>query len=93
MLQEQGCRYWGIEFPHSPRFRGEIHNGGEKGSLNVVKVKTKKDCQNVCLFSSLPIMAGLYDIQGKSGIYYEILIHKMDGIIAIGIQQLSNSLP
>lgn len=84
-LEEQGCRYWGIEYPRSPRFKGEIHNGDKKeSSLNVVKVKAKKDCQDVCLFSTLPIMAGLYDIQGKSGIYYEVLIHKMNGIIAIG---------
>ncbi len=84
-VEEQGCRYWGIESPRSPRFKGAIHNGDKKGSLNVVTVKTKKDCQDICLFSSLPIMAGLYDIQGKSGIYYEVLVHKMNGIIAIGI--------
>lgn len=94
-LEKEGCRYWGIEHPRSHRFKGEIHNSNadnkDKGStLNVVKVKTKKACQDVCLFSTLPILAGLYDIQGKSGIYYEILIHKMNGIIAIGIDKLSS---
>ena len=29
-------------------------------------------------------MAGLYDIHGKTGVYFEILIRKMEGIIAIG---------
>lgn len=29
-------------------------------------------------------MTGLYDIQGKSGVYYEILVNKM-GVIAIGL--------
>ena len=42
-------------------------------------------CKDVCLLSDLPMMAGLYDVQGKIGVYYEILIHRMDGIIAIGM--------
>jgi len=29
-------------------------------------------------------MAGLYDIKGKTGVYYEVKINRMDGILAIG---------
>ncbi|KAI0094358.1 hypothetical protein BDY19DRAFT_912408, partial [Irpex rosettiformis] len=50
----------------------------------VCKVVTGKSCRDTCLFSNLPLMAGLYEIQGKNGVYYEILMKKMDGIIAIG---------
>lgn len=34
--------------------------------------------------SDLPILAGLYDICSQKGVYYEIMINRMEGIIAIG---------
>jgi hypothetical protein len=34
--------------------------------------------------SDLPIMAGLYDIHGRRGVYYEIRVIRMDGVVAIG---------
>lgn len=52
--------------------------------LGRVYVSTDRKCREVCLMSDLPILGGLYDIQGKEGVYYEITINKMDGIIAIG---------
>lgn len=74
-----------MDVPITPRFRGYVQNQNDtKGGPNVVRVQTAPDCKDVCLLSDLPIMAGLYDTQGKSGVYYEILIHRMDGIIAIG---------
>ncbi|KAI0357600.1 hypothetical protein OH77DRAFT_1451126 [Trametes cingulata] len=79
-----GCRAWQLELPRSPRFRALIQNGGEKRSAGVVSVVTEPSCQDVCLLSDLPILAGLYDIHGKLGVYYEVKILRMDGIIAIG---------
>ncbi|KAI8978739.1 hypothetical protein BD414DRAFT_494239 [Trametes punicea] len=80
-----GCRAWGLERPDSPRFHGSIHNpGDEKGGLGVVKVVTDERCQDVCILSDLPILAGLYSTHGKLGVYYEVKIIRMDGFIAIG---------
>jgi len=59
--------------------------GDGSGPLGVVNVQTRPECKDVCLLSDLPIMAGLYDVQGKSGVYYEVHIDRMDGIIAIGM--------
>ncbi|GBE83243.1 hypothetical protein SCP_0502910 [Sparassis crispa] len=83
-IDAEGCRTWTLQWPRSPRFVGNTQNSSEKGGSSVVKVVTEKSCMDVCLLSDLPLLAGLYDIQGKSGVYYEILIHKMDGIIAVG---------
>ena len=63
---------------------GKVVDEGEKGKHGVCKIITEKSCGDTCLFSNLPIMAGLYEIQGKHGVYYEVLVKKMDGIIAIG---------
>lgn len=83
-INAEGCKAWGIELPISPRFAGYVQNP-EKSGPNVIKVETRPACRDVSLLSDLPLMAGLYDIQGKSGVYYEILIHRMDGIIAVGM--------
>jgi hypothetical protein len=80
-----GCKAWGIEVPTSPRFVGSVQNlNDSKGGSGVVRIQTGAACKDVCLLSDLPILAGLYDTQGKTGVYYEIYIHRMEGIIAIG---------
>ncbi|KAK0188495.1 hypothetical protein F5146DRAFT_1140011 [Armillaria mellea] len=69
------------------RFSGTIYNIDAKPDSkapSVVRVCTKKKCQDYCLLSDLPVMAGLYETPGKVGFYYEILIHRMDGFIAVG---------
>ena len=73
-----------MRLPSSPRFRGHIESGVDKGGAGVTKVVTDKKCRDVCIFSDLPIVAGLYDTKGKQGVYYEVVIRKMGGIIAIG---------
>ena len=78
-----GCRLWTLDQPSSSRFVGQVVGGGEKGS-DTTRVVTSETCGDVCLMSNLPLLAGLYDIQGKSGVYYEVCIRRMDGIIAIG---------
>ncbi|CAL1712219.1 unnamed protein product [Somion occarium] len=83
-IESEGCKAWKLEWPRSPRFVGHVEDTGEKGGNSAVSVMSKKECRDTCLFSDLPILAGLYDIQGKSGVYYEVVVHKMEGIIAIG---------
>ena len=34
--------------------------------------------------SDLPLMAGLYDILGRRGVYYEVRVNRMDGVVAVG---------
>ncbi|KAH8827373.1 endosome protein [Flagelloscypha sp. PMI_526] len=84
-LTTYGPKVWTIEKPSSPRFVGEITGGGydTKGN-NPITIHTKDKATSVCLLSNLPIMAGLYDIQGKSGVYYEVYIKKMKGVVSIG---------
>lgn len=84
-LSQEGCKPWRMTPPTSPRFKGIVEYGTENESLmGVTKVVTGNRCKDVCIFSNLPIMAGLYDINGKRGIYYEVVVRKMGGIIAIG---------
>ena len=83
-VNAEGCKAWTMEWPRSSRFSGHIQDGGEKGAAFVTKVVTDKKCQDVCLFSNLPILAGLYEIQGKTGVYYEVHVEKMKGIVALG---------
>lgn len=85
-INDLGCKAWGLDFPTSRRFAGRIEEVGEKGRSATVKVQTEQACQDVTILSNLPIMAGCYDIQGKTGIYYEVFIHRMGGFIAVGEQ-------
>lgn len=83
-IQSAGCHVWGMAWPENPRFQGSIQRSGEKGGGSIVKVSTTRSCSDVCMMSDLPILGGLYEVQGKSGVYFEVQIHKMEGIIAIG---------
>ena len=86
-----GCRLWALESPSkSSRFIGRVEIGGEKSS-GLTRVTTEKKCGDVCLMSNLPLLAGLYELQGKSGIYYEVCIRRMNGIIAIGMQSTQST--
>ncbi|KAF9016178.1 hypothetical protein BDZ89DRAFT_962135 [Hymenopellis radicata] len=80
-----GVKAWGLEIPNEPRFVGAVYNiQHDTKTPAVIRVQTSHKCRDYCLLSNLPIMAGYYDIPGKVGSYYEILIHKMDGIISVG---------
>jgi len=83
-LSQEGCRPWEMIPPSSSRFKGYVVSGIDKGGAGVTKVVTDKKCEDVCIFSNLPIMAGLYDTKGKQGIYYEVVVREMAGFIAIG---------
>ena len=88
-----------LDYDSKPRFFGSIHNvhpqddlaeshgtTSEKqlGIRNVIQVRTTEACKDVSLLSNLPILAGLYDIKGKEGVYFEVKIINMQGFIAIG---------
>ena len=83
-LSQEGCKPWGMRLPSSPRFKGRVESGTDKGGAGVTKVVTDRKCKDVCIFSDLPILAGLYDTKGKQGIYYEVVIREMGRNIAIG---------
>ncbi|KAF5326603.1 hypothetical protein D9611_000882 [Ephemerocybe angulata] len=80
-----GCKAWGIQWPTTPRFSGHIQEAADtKGGPAVTTVTTTAKCKDTCLLSDMPILAGLYEVQGKTGVYYEVLVQKMTGFIAIG---------
>lgn len=88
-----GARAWGIApAEQGSRFAGVVTHGPRDGkekdikAPGTVRVQTDARCGDYCLMSDLPIMAGNYTIPGKVGVYYEILIHRMDpnGFISIG---------
>ncbi|KDQ62808.1 hypothetical protein JAAARDRAFT_471518 [Jaapia argillacea MUCL 33604] len=93
-ITERGCAVWGFEVPEMfsrrergrVKWRGGIENVGEvKGkSQGVVRMWSEEGCRDVCLLSDVPILGGLYDTRGKQGVYFEVLIKKMEGVIAIG---------
>ena len=103
-IRDIGCKAWTLVPPKLSRFKGRVTEirtgksggssssyaraGGEKSGPKVIEIATEKGCGDTCVFSNYPIMAGLYDIQGKEGVYYEVTILQMDGVIAIGKSNL-----
>ncbi|KZT23403.1 hypothetical protein NEOLEDRAFT_1136451, partial [Neolentinus lepideus HHB14362 ss-1] len=82
-INVQGCSAWAVNWQSTPRFVGRIDNEPKRGT-GTLRISTESECQTTCLLSDLPIAAGLYEIQGKAGVYFEIMVHQMDGILAIG---------
>ena len=93
-ISEEGCKPWEMKEPDTNllgQFKGikvEPQNEDLAGVTKVVS--TKVLCEDTCIFSNLPIMAGLYDTGKQTGVYYEVVIEKMGGIIAIGISSSTN---
>jgi hypothetical protein len=83
-----GCAAWGLERPTTTRFLGRIErddqNNKSSSAGGTWKVCTLKRCRDTCVMSDLPLIAGLYDIHGRRGIYYEVRVNMMEGVIAIG---------
>ncbi|KAI0056576.1 hypothetical protein BV25DRAFT_1832122 [Artomyces pyxidatus] len=87
-IQAEGSGAWGIQWPspamaHTVDIQGDV-KGDPARSTGAWRVRSKANCTDLCLLSSLPIAAGLYDIRGKQGVYYEVRVNRMDGVIAIG---------
>jgi Ran-binding protein 9/10 len=86
-IRLHGCAAWALEQPATPRFVGRIDRSGQnkpRTGVSSWKVCTEKRCKDTCLLSNLPLMAGLYDIRGTLGIYYEVRVNSMEGVVAIG---------
>ena len=85
-----GCAAWDLERPtDDAHFVGHIQRldqikPGIRGGGGTWRVRTEKRCRDSCVMSDLPLMAGLYDIHGRRGVYYEVRVNRMDGVVAIG---------
>jgi hypothetical protein len=91
-VREQGYACWGLAMPVLSRFKGIIANvpgvdvASSSGTTSgLTTVKTAGGCGDTCIFSNLPIIGGLYQSPpGLRGVYYEVKVHLMEGVIAIG---------
>ena len=93
-IRELGANAWSMK--HLPpicdadigRFKGyikDVHSSGSaKGGPKVVEVVTEEGCGDSCVVSNYPLAAGMYDIRGKEGVYYEVTIEEMLGVVAVG---------
>jgi hypothetical protein len=90
----EGSNAWGLEFhltdpsfTQRQTFQGTIDNQNKLGGTGIVtRVETTKGCKDCCLISNLPLISGLYyrPPARERGVYFELTIHKMNGVIAIG---------
>ena len=84
-IKEQGCKAWSLLEPGlKPRFKGRVRDIGSVSKSKLVEVRSDSGCGDVCIMSNLPIMGGHYDIRGKQGVYFEVTVKQMQGIVAIG---------
>lgn len=90
-IASQHGAIWCLEWPNSSRFVGRVESDFKgTNSVSNSKVITDERCKDVCLLSNLPLMAGLYDVSRKTkGVYYEVQVNRMDGVIAIGTSNCS----
>jgi hypothetical protein len=88
-IQREGCKAWSVSYPGvaGQRFKGSIRDitSGKEGGPKVVEIESYPGCGDVCLMSNFPIMAGLYETQGKEGVYFEVTVVQMEGVVAIGV--------
>ncbi|KAJ3980575.1 endosome protein [Lentinula detonsa] len=79
-IKSEGAKAWGLDLPQDQhRFSGRVDNiPPESKGQNLVHITTDKHCKDYCLLSNLPITAGLYDSSGREGVYYEVIIDKMN---------------
>lgn len=87
-LSLEGCTLWSMELPEpadDERFKNQVnYKAVSITSAGVIRVASTSGCKDTCIFSNWPIIAGLYATNGKKGVYYEVKILKMEGVIAIG---------
>jgi len=80
-IKTQGISVWTLDRPRLQRFSGTI----QPRFGPMVRVITAQNCGDTCMMSNLPIIGGLYSIPNDQiGVYYEIKINYMNGLIAIG---------
>lgn len=85
-IKREGCKAWGMSYPNQNRFIGAIRDlsSVKEGGPKVVEITTEPGCGDVSLMSNFPIMGGLYETQGKEGVYFEVTVKEMGGVVAIG---------
>ena len=86
-IRSEGYKAWGLVLSKQPRFSGtvkDVYSTTRRGP-KLIEVFSAADCADTCILSNLPIMGGMYDISGKSGVYFEVTILQMDGVIAVGM--------
>lgn len=83
-LSKLGCIAWGLERPTVPGFAGRVSDVTDSAD-GLIHVVSEKKCEDTTILSNWPIMGGLYDIGGKEGVYFEVVVHQMGGVIAIGM--------
>lgn len=84
-IAERGAGAWGLVKPSLRRFDGTVSGDNKSGLSGAWRVRTSSKCGDTSILSNLPIVGGMYDVpKGKQGVYYEVLVHKMDGTIAVG---------
>lgn len=94
-ITAEGTNAWGLEFyitdptfMQRQTFHGSIANQSKLPSGTGVgtKVETTRECKDCCLISNFPFISGLYHrtLGHDKGVYFEVTIHKMNGVIALG---------
>ncbi|PCH39827.1 hypothetical protein WOLCODRAFT_161898 [Wolfiporia cocos MD-104 SS10] len=90
-IRERGCGAWGLEVPRpsSDQVRPIQVEDCKSDTGQFLRVTTFSNPPNLgdpelCLLSDLPIIPGLYGTNGSRGVYYEVTIEQMAGMIAIG---------
>jgi len=94
-IEEKRANVWRIKEPQKPRWSGlnsfpTLNQPRWSGNISPKSsgsaVATSCHCQSVCLLSNLPLIGYYYDRSGRSegGVYYEMKVIKMAGVISIG---------
>lgn len=85
-IAEHGCGAWGLVGPQTSHFVGSIARNDAHGLAGAWRIVTGRQCRDTCVLSDLPIIGGMYEVPaGKRGVYYEVTVHAMNGVIALGM--------
>ncbi|KAA1469608.1 hypothetical protein DENSPDRAFT_633041 [Dentipellis sp. KUC8613] len=86
-IRERGPGVWTLEWPRAEpgRFVGRV-DADVKGArvAGATRVRTEAACRDVCLLSNLPLVAGCYGVNRQKGVYFEVQVNRMEGVIAVG---------
>jgi len=91
-IASYGCKLYSLVNPPADdamkdRFQGYVVLP-PRCAYGTSEVVTKRGCKDVCLLSNFPLHFGMYDRSNLRGVYYEITVEKMKGVIALGMTPL-----
>jgi len=91
-IASYGCKLYAIAIPPADgamkdRFQGHVVLP-PRCAYGTSEVVTKRGCEDVSLLSNFPLHFGLYDRSNLRGVYYEITVGEMNGVIALGMTPL-----